>query len=507
MQMTEVNSRFWKLADSLFQILSSLKLAVLVILSLAISLGTATVLESLYDTPTAQYWVYHARWFYLVLAGLGINIFCVAVSRIPWKLKHIPFLLAHLGILLLLLGSWITERAAVDGNLRVTEGETTSTVELDQSAVVMSTKDRVFSIPVPWLTPSVTFQPFSTSDRSVPYSLTVDQFISHADPEVSFIPRPVSATSDPNAGLKQAAIRLHIVGGPMKISQDIWLWEGAPQWKDVEAGPARFFLSRKKIEREIQKSNVTKSQPWIGFELRKGGITYTAHSSDGKHVTGMLNVSDSIPEKVAYTGWVIHPGWKGDVTLTVAEWIPDATIQVVYKPARVQYGAQAPSSAIHITGGDASTDVWLGLGDRAVLHLGDQDVGLGYFAKRVILPFSLRLDRFSIEHDPGTLRAASYSSQVTVNGTGAGSGAGVEKKATISMNEPMEMNGYTVYQSSYEDSEPRPVTSVFSVNRDPGRFWKYLGSLLIVLGSVLLFAVKYRSSARPKVKMEVKEVM
>jgi hypothetical protein len=60
------------------------------------------------------------------------------------------------------------------------------------------------------------------------------------------------------------------------------------------------------------------------------------------------------------------------------------------------------------------------------------------------------------------------------------------------MNEPLEKHRFTIYQSSYEDGNPRPTTSIFSVNQDPGRSWKYSGSLLIVLGSILLFAEKYR---------------
>src|SRR4051812_21722394 len=85
---------FTKVVLKLFRLLSSLKLAVMVILGLAISLSTATILESLYDTPTAQYWVYRSLWFYCLLGGLGANIFFVAMSRYPWKKKHIPFLLA-----------------------------------------------------------------------------------------------------------------------------------------------------------------------------------------------------------------------------------------------------------------------------------------------------------------------------------------------------------------------------------------------------------------------------
>ncbi len=462
------SSPFWKLAEKVFDVLCSLKLAVLVILTLAIALGTATFLESLYDTPTAQYWVYRARWFEVNLALLGVNIFCVAVSRVPWRLRHTPFLLAHLGIILLLVGSWVTQRKGIDGNLRVTEGDAESVVELDQASLVEVDQERVYSMPVPWIPPGVKFNPITTSSHYFPMPLTIDQWVSHADPEVSFIPR-----SDAEPAQKTRALRLRVTGGPMKISQEIWLWEGAPQWQDVQAGPARFFIYRKKIPNEGRPG------PWFGIESKDGGLAYTAKSSDGKWLRGFLSERDGI------LGKVIHPGWKGDVTLTVEKWISDAKIQVDYRPSRIQYGAQAPSSAIHVVGTQGES-VWLGLGERAVLHSGDKDISLGYFPRRVVLPFAVRLDRFEVEHDPGTSRAAAYSSQVTVVGRN------VDQKATISMNEPLKMNGYSIYQASYEDGEPRPITSIFSVNQDPGRFLKYSGSLLIVLGSVLLFATRYK---------------
>ena len=141
--------------------------------------------------------------------------------------------------------------------------------------------------------------------------------------------------------------------------------------------------------------------------------------------------------------------------------------------------------------------VWLGLGDRAVLHVNNQDVEIAYLPKRIVLPFSVRLDQFMIEHDPGTIRAAAYSSRVTA------SNGKSETNATISMNEPLLNGGYTFYQASYEDAEPRPVTSIFAVNRDPGRELKYSGSLLIVLGSIVLFASKYRGARKTVKKKEV----
>ena len=56
------------------------------------------------------------------------------------------------------------------------------------------------------------------------------------------------------------------------------------------------------------------------------------------------------------------------------------------------------------------------------------------------------------------------------------------------MNEPLKHEGFTFYQASFErDESGKPVTSILSVNHDPGRWVKYLGSFLIVLGSVVLF--------------------
>lgn len=477
-----------KILVRIFDILSSLKLAVVTILALAIALGTATFIESLYDTQTAQYWIYQAFWFHLILLSLGINIFCVAISRYPWKQRHIPFLLAHAGILILLVGSWLTQKKGIDGNLRVSEGESGSIVELDTASFVMTEKDKVYAARIDWIPPEVNFKPFDVSSRGIPYPIRIDQFLSHADPEVSFIPNTESSRASLPEKKAASALRVKLVGGPMGISQNLWLWEGAPSWQRIQAGPAILGLGPKAVG--------APGQPVMNFRFEKNGdLSYEGISSARKTVSGRFSKDKVVGQK-------IQPGWKGNVTFFLEEVISDATIFTSYKPARVQHGPQAPTSAIHVSL-SPEVQVWLGLGDRAVLHLDRQEVEIGYFPKRIILPFSVRLDRFTVEHDPGTLSPAAYSSRVTVFGkTG-------QSEALISMNEPLHQDGYTVYQASYEDGDPRPVTSIFAVNRDPGRTWKYLGSLLIVLGSILLFAAKYRVAKKTKKnqKLEVVEVV
>jgi len=479
---------FNTLARKLFWTFSSLKLAVLVIFSLACSLATATVLESIYDTPTAQYWVYRSWWFHLLLGLLGVNIFCVAMSRLPWKKRHIPFLLAHLGILTLLGGSLLTERVGIDGSLRVTEGETASVVDLDSASLIVSEGSRIKSIPIPWIPPGIQFQGIDAAKNGLPYDFKVDRFLSHADPVISFVPSvaPAIVPNDASHGSNgNSAIRVRMVGGPMGISEDIWLWEGAPGWKSIQAGPARLNIGSAIGVENIGSKEV--GRPVLSFiPENDGSVGYIAQSSAGKKVQGRLR-------KGSIVGQVIHPGWRGNVTLTVTDWVPRAVAVTTYKPARVQYGSQAPTSAIHLVASQSS-EMWLGLGDRAVLSFNDQEVEIGYFPKRLMLPFSVRLERFTVDHDQGTFNPAAYSSRVSVlDGKG-------QKDVNISMNEPLEFKGYTVYQASYEDADPRPITSIFAINQDPGRRWKYLGSFLIVLGSVLLFTKKLSGHKRQATK-------
>ena len=487
-----------KLFEKIFQILCSLRMAVVVILTLAAAMAVATIIESTHDTQTAQYWIYRATWFHAVLGLLGLTIFCVAISRLPWRKKHIPFLLAHAGILILLMGSWMTDKWGIDAQLRVSEGETVAVTEMDTASLIIADQQRVYSVPIRWTPPDVTFKTMDlSSSKSQPYKLRIDGFLSHADPLISFIPNPYKEVA-PNLGTKKppfAAVRFLVKGGPMKISQEFWLWQGAPSWQEIQAGPARFAIGESSIAKDGEKKASISGPKFTFKPEEKGAVSYLALSSAGKKVTGTLSKNKLI-------GSVIHPGWKGDVTLTVLEWVPDAVASTTYKPSRIQYGNEAPPSAIHVSGIESSesaegvggvggakdngSDVWLGLGDRALIHLDGQELQIAYMPKRIVLPFSIRLEKFTVEHDPGTLTPSSYSSRVTAIDKDQ------SEEVVISMNEPLEKKGYTLYQASYEDGDPRPVTSIFTVNRDPGRYWKYLGSFLIVLGSVLLFAGKYK---------------
>ncbi len=111
----------------------------------------------------------------------------------------------------------------------------------------------------------------------------------------------------------------------------------------------------------------------------------------------------------------------------------------------------------------------------------------------VPLPFSIRLEKFEIGRYPGTNRAMTYQSLVKlmdpVNN--------VEREQLVAMNEPLVHLGYTFYQASYQET-PYGYVSVFSVGRDPGRFAKYLGSIFLVLGIIVMYLDRFLATKKER---------
>ena len=62
----------------------------------------------------------------------------------------------------------------------------------------------------------------------------------------------------------------------------------------------------------------------------------------------------------------------------------------------------------------------------------------------------------------------------------------------IMMNEPLHYQGFTLYQSSYDISPGKRKASIFSVNRDPGRWVKYIGAIILVFGIAIFTVMRSR---------------
>jgi uncharacterized integral membrane protein len=471
-------------AEKIFKFLSSLKLAVIVLSGLTLSLIAATTLESLYDTQTAQYFVYQSIPFKLILVFLVINVTAVMISRWPWQNRHIPFLIVHSGIDILLLGSWMTSQLGVDGMMRLEEGKLSRSIELQDNLLVMG--DQVYDLA--WQPPGVEWKAkeYKIDSKN---TIIVDQFLSHADSEVKFVPAsPVVTQSFPAVHLllKVAEGSPALASSPpiMRKGQDFWLWKGYSSWSKTQAGGATLEILSK------TESTALTDRPVFSFQVLSDQEVLLT-SSDAQQIKHKVSQKVLIKDLKNYR---FKTQWKFDIEVTVLEYIPRADSLVEYQPSIIQYGQNAPSSAVRLRSKETGQWIWLGLGDRASLGTTE----LAYASKRVRLPFEMLLEKFEIQHYPGSMNPSTYSSYIQTIPTRESQSSPSQLKevrAHITMNEPFKAGGFTFYQSSYERSTvpgQRPTVSVLSVNRDPGRWVKYLGSLMIVLGTLLFFNQKLK---------------
>jgi hypothetical protein len=124
---------------SLYEFFSSLKLAVVLILLVAIVLGTATFVEANYGTAAVGFLIYHTWYFAALLSLLALNIFCAAAIRFPWKRHQTGFVITHIGLLTLLAGSAISDRGSVNSQMLVYLGDSNQlAIDLDQSIFSVS---------------------------------------------------------------------------------------------------------------------------------------------------------------------------------------------------------------------------------------------------------------------------------------------------------------------------------------------------------------------------------
>lgn len=161
---------------------------------------------------------------------------------------------------------------------------------------------------------------------------------------------------------------------------------------------------------------------------------------------------------------------------------------------------------VEVRRGDASARAWLRRGNHdgggyAPVHLSDgSDVLFAYDNARLDLAkqhgLTLRLERFDEGRDVGGGTRATYVSDVRVTPS---DGRPAETRR-ITMNEPLQAGGVTFYQTSFvpeigPDGQPVPGHyrfSVFQAATDPGRPFKYAGSILLVGGIILMYLLRSR---------------
>ncbi len=455
---------------------ASLKLAVFVLLSLGLISAVGTIYESLYDAQYAKTMVYHSFLMFFILILLTVSLISVMIDRWPWKIHHTSFLLAHIGIILVLIGGLQTYKSGVDGSLAIEIGGESRYLMMPGQELALYSSQNGSSYRTLY---------FESVDFLKNHPLKVKEPIEFSTPDGEFKVldyyhyawwnqeiRESKAKQDP------PAVRLFLKSS--RVEQTQWLRLKDGQKTQIQPlGPATFYLTK-------DKKRVKKGPFQLVFYVDQtvpDQIEYEVYDKESKiSKKGFVKPGESI-----VTGWM-------DLAVRVVDYIPHSTEWYEYEKLERPKGDTTSTVKISYKGEER----WVGLNQSVKFYEKDKVYVLAYTNKRHDIGFPMELLEFEVGRYPGSLKAATYSSRVQLpDGS----------KHVIAMNEPLKHKGLTFYQSSFqEDDSGKPVVSILSVNKDPGRFLKYAGCILVVLGCLMLFYFKrfYTWGSSSKTKKEKK---
>lgn len=438
--------------------LASLKLAVIVILGIGAITATGTIVESRYNTFTALDLVYHSKWAYGIYALLCLNLTAVIADRYPWKKRHIGFISAHIGIIILVLGSLLTRYWGLDGSLVMGIGEGSRTVRVqDVEVSVYSTLDGVSYTNLFDKTVNFLVNPPQQSGIvEIPLPQDKLQVIEYW-PYTLVDQKVVETDREPDA----PALRFQMSND--RVSESQWVLGQGRTPTELNFGPAKLVFSQ------------DGKYPYVGgnvihlFPKNKKTLSYEVFSSKRP---------DQVKKGEISPGEFFDTGWMG-LTFRLLNFYPHANMDYSFKVQdRPNKGGFETTPAVKIKYN--GKEQWVAMNSSVQLFSNNNYYVFNFGNRRVMLDFTLFLEDFKVGYYEGTQRPKTYESHVKLPDG---------NKAVISMNEPLKYNGFSFYQASFESDETtgQPTRSVLSVNWDPGRWLKYIGSLLIIFGTVYLF--------------------
>jgi len=113
------------------------------------------------------------------------------------------------------------------------------------------------------------------------------------------------------------------------------------------------------------------------------------------------------------------------------------------------------------------------------------------------LPFDVKLDKFTLETYPGTMRPSGFRSEVEITDHDSGR----TFPAAIWMNHELHHRGFALFQSSYTQEDGRQTT-LLSVAKDPGQNLVFAGYLTLLAGMLIVLATRI-SQARESAAREL----
>ncbi len=446
-----------------FELLSSTKLATVLLFVFGAAIGYATFIENEYDTITAKVLIYNARWFEVVMFLLVINF----ILHIPkYKLtskEKLPVFIMHLSLIVIIAGAGITRYIGFEGSMPIREGETSNRMySLEpylQVFVASSSEQMGYRRPLYFT---------DITDNSFESTL---EFKGHDEIKVSYV------DFIPNAEEK---IEEHVSGG-----------------KDIleivtndESGRVTFHLHEGESKRI--------GPVMLAFEDKSNPNAILIYKTeDGLKMKSPLDIAtmkmptmvkDTIISEtdVAFEQMKLHMVkgggqfvFKTHYQNAEKKWMKSENEEADFQDVlRVKVEYNKEETIIDLIGGANRIPAF------SKFQLGDLLFQMAYGAKTIELPFSIALNDFILDRYPGSMSPSSYKSILTL----LDDRYGIRDTKEVFMNNVMDYGGYRFFQSSYNPDEKGTILSVN--NDEMGTRVTYIGYCLLALGFLLTFMYK-----------------
>ncbi|OGS69821.1 MAG: cytochrome C biogenesis protein [Flavobacteria bacterium RIFCSPLOWO2_12_FULL_31_7] len=461
--------------QKLLSALYSTRLMAVLFIGFAAAMAAGTFIEDAYNTETARILVYNTWWFEAIMLFFLINFFGNIKRYQLHKKEKWATLLLHLSWILIIIGAFVTRYISYEGLMPIREGATANTVYSDMPHLTtfvdgdykgeMKRKTSEHQL----LLSQAVNNSFSYSDKfsDIPYKIELQEFIMNA-----------SETFKPNAKGELYIKLVEASGGSRK---EHFLRDG-----EVKNISNVLFAFNKFTQGAVNITKISEAYtiqtPFDGNFMRmadKFQGTIAKDQPSPLMFRSLYNAGGSqfvFPE-LAQNGEVVlasNNNYKDKKT-------DDAIV--------VKVTSQNKEEIVTLTGSKGKQ------GEPKSFKIGKLDFTLMYGSKVHTLPFSIKLDDFIADKQPGTEKSYSaFKSKIEVlNGKES-------FKDSVFMNNVLDYKGFRFFQASFDEDEKG---TVLSVSHDFWGTWiSYIGYFLLYLGMMAILFDKNTRFNDLKVKLD-----
>lgn len=440
----------------IFDILFSSKTTLILLVILAIAMGTGTFIEDIYDTAFAKKLIYNAKWFELLFLLLALNFMGHIKIFNMFRKEKIGGVIFHLAFVIMIIGACITRYFGYEGNMHIREGE---------SSNILYTPEQYLRISVP--------------GKDVNYN---KDFLVRSD---WFSGKPfhaeISSEEKKKIGIKT---KEYIENASEEINEDVAGGSGI-----IELLVANGNSKEKVFLKEGETKNIGKTSITLNNEEIKTGIIVTEKdgilqiSSPHELIKSNAEETDRDTIKQGSTAEFINNYVYNtkDAIFFFSKFYKNATIKYV-QSGNNESGVDVLLLTVTINGKEHEAPLLISPGQTANYHdfnFEGETFKFGYGIKTIELPFSIHLNDFILERYAGSESPSSYASEVTV----IDDRNNIKNNHRIFMNHILDYDNYRFFQSSFDQDEKG---TILSVNHDFWGTWvSYLGYILLTIGFII----------------------